>query len=260
MSTTKNQLISGSVAICFVFNHLVFAGVIIFLCFANIESCYANHFQRGRPPVKPRKISAPKTVRPASRANPLRSKFKRATKKKTKAATRPNHLRSKLKAQGNSTKSTSAVQNIRTKSKTREFLTKLRSQRNKTTRKNKKAASKLPVPALKFNSSNKLNQHAHNWGIGKRGAPPKNASKMMKVIAKRIHANTKTIHNVKWQNQPGVCRYHFDGKHAIVTRSDGSLVTILKNPGKNKLSLPRNVKNMQPKLVWSKNGTIHKTR
>lgn len=87
-------------------------------------------------------------------------------------------------------------------------------------------------------------QHAHDWGIGTKGAVPSGAVGKMKKIANHIHSHATHIKQGPWHNIPDAVFYS-NGKHLVVTRTDGNLITILKNAQQNKYF-------RQAKDIWKK--------
>ena len=77
-------------------------------------------------------------------------------------------------------------------------------------------------------------QHARDWY---ELAPGNNATKnqitLLENLAKRIHKSPKIIKQGSWRGQFSDAFFYSNGKHIVVTKSDGTFITILKNAHKS---------------------------
>ncbi len=80
----------------------------------------------------------------------------------------------------------------------------------------------------------KLIQHAPDWGIGTRGAVPSGAARQMEAIVRHIHKGARQVRQGMWRNQVDDAIFYFNGKHIVVTKPDGTLITVLKNAKNNR--------------------------
>jgi hypothetical protein len=93
-------------------------------------------------------------------------------------------------------------------------------------------------PGLKI-ADNKLIQHAHQWGIAEKGAALTSEQLgMMRNLTNHIYKNASTIRQGTWGN-PAAGGFkdallYSNGKHIVVTQSDGTMITILRNATGNK--------------------------
>ena len=100
--------------------------------------------------------------------------------------------------------------------------------------------TKFIGPGLKLEGRlNKLVQHAHQWGIGEKGmAVTKGQIGQMEKLAKHIYKNATEIRQGTWANPVAGgfenALFYSNGKHIVVTRVDGTFVTILRNAMGNK--------------------------
>ena len=89
-------------------------------------------------------------------------------------------------------------------------------------------------PALKIEKTNKLMQHARDWY---ELAPGHNATKnqitLLESLVKRIHRSPQIVKQGFWRGQLSDALFYSNGKHIIVTKSDGTFVSILKNAHKS---------------------------
>ncbi len=97
---------------------------------------------------------------------------------------------------------------------------------------------KILTPGLKI-AENKLIQHAHQWGIVEKGASLTiEQINLMKKLTNHIYKNSTIIRQGTWGNPVAGgfkdALFFSNGRHIIVTRSDGTMITILKNAMGNK--------------------------
>lgn len=97
---------------------------------------------------------------------------------------------------------------------------------------------KMLGPGLKI-ANNKLVQHAYQWGIGKKGnAISTHELAVMQRITQHIYKNSTTIRQSSWGNPAAGgfsnALFYSNGSHIVVTQSDGTMITLLKNAMGNK--------------------------
>ncbi|CEN36674.1 RHS repeat-associated core domain protein (fragment) [Capnocytophaga cynodegmi] len=97
---------------------------------------------------------------------------------------------------------------------------------------------KTLTPGLKI-AENKLIQHAHQWGIVEKGSSLTiEQVNLMKNLTNHIYKNSTIIRQGTWGNPMAGgfkdALFFSNGRHIIVTRSDGTMITILKNAMGNK--------------------------
>jgi RHS repeat-associated protein len=100
------------------------------------------------------------------------------------------------------------------------------------------AASRFIGPGLKL-SDNKLIQHAQQWGIAEKGAAlTKDQLGTMRKLANHIYKFASTVRQGTWGNPAAGgfkdAIFYSNGKHVVVTQSDGTMITILRNAMGNK--------------------------
>lgn len=79
----------------------------------------------------------------------------------------------------------------------------------------------------------KLTQHAPDWGYGTRGQVPAGAANNVGTIARHIYRNATQVRQGRWHQVPdGI--FYFKNNHIVVTKPDGSFITILKNAQNNR--------------------------
>lgn len=96
-----------------------------------------------------------------------------------------------------------------------------------------KVATKLIARGLKI-TDRKLVQHAHQWGIANKGAALTDEQMgTMRMIANHIFKNATTIRQGTWANPAAGgfkdAFFYVHNTNIIVTQSDGTMITILKN-------------------------------
>ncbi len=101
-----------------------------------------------------------------------------------------------------------------------------------------KGATKLLGPGLKI-ADNKLVQHAPQWGISQKGSSL-TAEQLgkMRNLANHIYKNATTIKQGIWGNPSAGgfsnALFYSNGKHLIISESNGNMITILRNAMGNK--------------------------
>jgi hypothetical protein len=91
------------------------------------------------------------------------------------------------------------------------------------------------LPGLKFDGkTGKLTQHAPDWGLGTKGKVPAGAADQVAKIAEAIYRRATEIKQGVWRGGVDDALFYSNGKHIVVTKSDGTFVTILKNAQSNK--------------------------
>ncbi|MCG9875919.1 MAG: hypothetical protein MH321_14170 [Leptospiraceae bacterium] len=90
------------------------------------------------------------------------------------------------------------------------------------------------LPGLIFDGKlGKLTQHAKDWAVSTKGGPQEVASRVQK-LATHFYNNSQLIKQGNWRGGINDAIFYSNGKHIVVTKSDGTFITILKNAQKNK--------------------------
>ncbi len=92
---------------------------------------------------------------------------------------------------------------------------------------------RLRAPLVLAGREGKLVQHAVDWGIGTKGNAPSGAADLVAAIARHIYNRATQMRQGQWRDIADALFYYKNGQ-IVVTKPDGTLITILKNAGKNK--------------------------
>ncbi|HEX8016836.1 MAG TPA: RHS repeat-associated core domain-containing protein, partial [Flavobacterium sp.] len=96
------------------------------------------------------------------------------------------------------------------------------------------------LPGLKIaGKENKLIQHAYQWNLANKGTKvTSDQIQMMERIVNKIHRNAKEVRQGNWANPSAGgfadALFYSNGRHVVVTQSDGTLITVLKDATGNK--------------------------
>ncbi len=98
----------------------------------------------------------------------------------------------------------------------------------------KSGISKSITPGLKFDGRlGKLVQHAKDWDVSLSGGPQAVAARVEKIVW-HFYNNVQIIKQGSWRGGIEDAFFYSNGKHIVVTKSDGTFITILKNAHANK--------------------------
>jgi hypothetical protein len=108
-----------------------------------------------------------------------------------------------------------------------------------------KAGTKKLLPGVVFKSSHALMKHGKFYfGLAKDCNPTKAQIEVLKNFIKRIYREATVIKQGVWFEYNNAL-FYTNGRHVVVTQSDGTFVTILHNATENK-------KFKQAVLIWQK--------
>jgi hypothetical protein len=87
-----------------------------------------------------------------------------------------------------------------------------------------------PYPGLNLRRTGKLMQHARDWyELAPGHHATKNQITLLENLAKRICGSPQIVKQGSWRRQIRNALFYSSGRHIVVTRLDGTFVTILKN-------------------------------